>query len=100
VDSITDYIGKFWVDSITHNADALRFLMALLGPERIAYGTDYPFPLGDLEHGKFIEDMADLSETIKQQLFAGTVLDFLSLRAEDYTRPTPKDLPDDSTVYE
>lgn len=95
-----DYIGKFWVDSITHNADALRFLMSLLGPEKIAYGTDYPFPLGDLEHGKFIEDMADLSETIKQQLFAGTVLDFLSLRAEDYIRPTPKDLPDDSTVYE
>ncbi len=96
----TDYVGRFWVDSITHNADALRFLLALLGPDRIAYGTDYPFPLGDLEHGKFIEEMADLSPALKQQLFASTVLDFLDLQADDYLRPSPKELPDQDTVFE
>lgn len=80
------YVSKFWVDSITHNADALRFLIALMGPDKIAYGTDYPFPLGDLEHGKFIDDMPDLSHAIKQQLFAGTVANFLQLDLERYRR--------------
>jgi len=96
----TKYVGQFWVDSITHNADALRFLLALLGPDRIAYGTDYPFPLGDLEHGKFIEDMVDLSPAVKQQLFSTTVLDFLGLNAEAFLRPSPKELPDQDTVFE
>ncbi len=93
-----EYIGQFWVDSITHNADALRFLLALIGPDKIAYGTDYPFPLGDLEHGKFIHDMTDLSPAIKDLLFSGAVLDFLGLEAKDYeTRST---LSDSETVFE
>lgn len=78
------YVGKFWVDSITHNADALRFLLALLGPGKIGYGTDYPFPLGDLEHGAMIENMDELSDDVKAQLFSKTVLDFLGLDEKDY----------------
>lgn len=96
----SDYIGRFWVDSITHNADALRFLLALIGPDRIAYGTDYPFPLGDLEHGRFIETMPDLSDAIKERLFSGSVLDFLGLDADAYRRPTPKLLDKDDVVFE
>lgn len=82
-----DYVGKFWVDSITHNADALRYLIALMGEEKIAYGTDYPFPLGDLEHGKFIVEMTDLSQAAKQQIFATSLLDFLGLEASQFDRP-------------
>lgn len=74
-----DYLGRFWVDGITHNADALRFLISVVGAEKIAYGTDYPFPLGDLEHGKFIEDMQDLSSETKQQLFSSSLLSFLNI---------------------
>ncbi len=73
-----NYLGKFWVDGITHDIDALKFLIQTIGAEKIAYGTDYPFPLGDLEHGKFIEE-SDLPDTIKSQLLQGTVRDFLKL---------------------
>jgi aminocarboxymuconate-semialdehyde decarboxylase len=83
------YARRFWVDSITHNADALRFLLALMGPEKIAYGSDYPFPLGDLEHGKFIEDMDDLSPSVKQQLFQDSILTFLGLKPKAFERPRP-----------
>jgi aminocarboxymuconate-semialdehyde decarboxylase len=94
----TEYIGRFWVDSITHNADALRFLLALIGEDRIAYGTDYPFPLGDLEHGAFITAMDDLSPATKERLFSGTVLEFLGLEAKDY-EPWPSSR-DPHTVFE
>jgi aminocarboxymuconate-semialdehyde decarboxylase len=78
------YIGKFWVDGITHNQDALRFLIKVMGEKKIMYGTDYPFPLGDLEHGKFIDEMSDLSQDTKQQLFANSCLEWLNLKAEDF----------------
>jgi aminocarboxymuconate-semialdehyde decarboxylase len=32
----------------------LDFLMKLMGPKQLALGTDYPFPLGELEPGKLI----------------------------------------------
>jgi aminocarboxymuconate-semialdehyde decarboxylase len=84
-------VGQFWVDSITHNADALRYLISLVGENMIAYGTDYPFPLGDLEHGKFIEDMTDLSYATKQQIFATSLLQFLDLPAAQFQQPGQPD---------
>jgi aminocarboxymuconate-semialdehyde decarboxylase len=63
-----EYRGKFWVDGITHDQDALRYLISVIGEDKIAYGTDYPFPLGDLEHGKFIMEMSDLSDATKAKL--------------------------------
>lgn len=88
-----EYIGRFWVDSITHNADALRFLIALMGEHRIAYGTDYPFPLGDLDHGSFIEQMQDLSPVTKQTIFESSVLEFLGLQAQTFIREKPGHYP-------
>lgn len=74
-----EYIGRFWIDAITHDPDALRYVLNLFGAHRIAHGTDYPFPLGDLEHGKMITDMEDLSEETKEMIFSSSALDFLGL---------------------
>lgn len=74
-----EYIGKFWVDGITHDDDALKYIINLMGADKIAYGTDYPFPLGDLEHGAFIEKMEGISEETRQQLLSGTVKEFLGI---------------------
>jgi aminocarboxymuconate-semialdehyde decarboxylase len=74
-----EYIGKFWIDGITHDDDALKYLISLFGAAKIAYGSDYPFPLGDLEHGKFIEQMPGLSDDIKEQLLSKTALEFLGI---------------------
>jgi aminocarboxymuconate-semialdehyde decarboxylase len=81
------YVGKFWVDGVTHDADALRFLIKLMGAEKIAYGTDYPFPLGDLEHGRFIEDMTDLDAATKERLFSSSVCEFLGIDVRKF-QPT------------
>jgi aminocarboxymuconate-semialdehyde decarboxylase len=74
-----DYLGKFYVDSLVHDAGALRFLMELIGPRRIALGTDYPFPLGELTPGALIESMPDLSSETKDRLLYGTGQEFLGL---------------------
>lgn len=73
-----EYVGKFWVDSITHDIDLLKYLLKMQGSSKICFGTDYPFPLGDLEIGKFIEE-SDLSTSVKEDLFANATLDWLKL---------------------
>jgi aminocarboxymuconate-semialdehyde decarboxylase len=74
-----DYLGRFYVDSLVHDADALRLLLKLIGPQRVALGSDYPFPLGEAEPGALIESMDDLTGETKERLLRGTALEFLGL---------------------
>ena len=52
-----EYIGRFFVDSLVHEPEILKYMIGLLGSDRIALGSDYPFPLGEHHPGKMIEDM-------------------------------------------
>jgi aminocarboxymuconate-semialdehyde decarboxylase len=72
------YLGKFWVDSITHDIDALEYILKMQGSKRVCLGSDYPFPLGDLEIGKFIEG-SNLSQQVKEDIFANATLEWLQL---------------------
>jgi len=77
-----DYLGRFYLDSLVHDADVLRYLIKLVGVERIALGSDYPFPLGEATPGRLIESMAELSAETKDRLLAGTAIEFLNLRRD------------------
>lgn len=79
------YLGKFYVDSLVHDENALRYLIGLIGAERVALGSDYPFPLGEHHPGLMIESMDDLSDETKRRLLAGTALEFLGLKAEAFS---------------
>jgi aminocarboxymuconate-semialdehyde decarboxylase len=70
--------ARFYVDSLVHDAHALRLLLELFGAQRIAFGSDYPFSLGETHPGKLIESIK-LSEKEKTQLFSGSVREFLGL---------------------
>ena len=72
--------GRFYVDSLVHDVDALKLLLKLFGPERIALGSDYPFPLGEAEPGKLIDSIVDLSAKDKSQLLSETAREFLGLQ--------------------
>lgn len=43
------YLDRLWLDPITHDAEALRFLVAKVGLERIVMGTDLPFDMAPHE---------------------------------------------------
>ena len=73
-----DYLGKFWVDSLVHDPDALDFLIKKVGESKIALGTDYPFPLGELEPGNLIKSGNYSNETKEKMLFQNA-LDWLGL---------------------
>jgi aminocarboxymuconate-semialdehyde decarboxylase len=73
------YLGKFYLDSLVHDPDALRHLIRLVGVERVALGTDYPFPLGEREPGKLIESLTELTDAQRARLLAGTAREFLGM---------------------
>lgn len=76
-----EYLGKFWVDCITHDIDALKYILNMQGSKRVCLGSDYPFPLGDLEIGKFIEE-SDLSQNTIEDIFSHSTLEWLDLKKE------------------
>lgn len=71
--------ARFYVDSLVHDPDALRLLLKLFGVQRVALGSDYPFPLGEAHPGRLIESMDDLSSKHKKQLLSETAREFLGL---------------------
>jgi len=71
--------ARFYVDSLVHDPDALRYLMRLFGPSRICLGSDYPFPLGEAEPGRLIESMTDLTPHDREMMLSGASLEFLGL---------------------
>ncbi|SKC82537.1 amidohydrolase family protein [Ohtaekwangia koreensis] len=78
-----NYLGKFWVDSITHDPLMLEYTLKLQGSKRITLGTDYPFPLGDLKVGSFIEEM-DLDTSTKEDIFHNAALEWLNIKKERF----------------
>ncbi|MEP7324569.1 MAG: amidohydrolase family protein [Gemmatimonadota bacterium] len=79
-----EYLGRFYVDSLVHDEDALRLLLKLMTPERVAMGSDFPFPLGEKPAGQLIESMLDLSPATRDRLLAGTALEFLNIPRERF----------------
>jgi aminocarboxymuconate-semialdehyde decarboxylase len=75
-----DTPARFYVDSLVHDPDALRLLVKLFGAQRVALGSDYPFPLGEAHAGALIESLEALSAEGKSQLLFGNAQEFLGLR--------------------
>jgi aminocarboxymuconate-semialdehyde decarboxylase len=45
----SSYLKRFWYDSIVYDQATLDFLVARVGPDRVLYGSDYPFSIGDMK---------------------------------------------------
>ena len=77
------YLKRIYVDSLVHDARALRLVLDLFGADRIALGSDYPFPLGEERPGALIDSLS-LPEPVRDRLRAGTALEWLGRDASAY----------------
>jgi len=78
-----DFLGKIWTDSLVHDDAALRLLVEVIGEDRVILGTDYPFPLGEVQivdtwPGKVIAE-SDFSRKTKKKLLWDNAMSFLNL---------------------
>lgn len=73
-----EYLGNFWLDSLVHDPAMLNYLVDLCGADKIALGTDYPFPLGELQPGQLIRSMP-WTDRQKELLLSGSALQWLDM---------------------
>uniref|UniRef100_A0A3B4ZSQ6 2-amino-3-carboxymuconate-6-semialdehyde decarboxylase n=1 Tax=Stegastes partitus TaxID=144197 RepID=A0A3B4ZSQ6_9TELE len=78
------YLGSFYTDSLVHDPTSLKLLTDIIGKDKVMLGTDYPFPLGELQPGSLIESMDEFDDILKDKLLAANALEFLGLKREQF----------------
>ncbi|MBA2249638.1 MAG: amidohydrolase [Chitinophagaceae bacterium] len=78
------YVGKFWIDSLVHDPNALEYIVKVMGDNNICLGSDYPFPLGEQQPGKLIREM-NFEPTLKEKLLYKNALQWLNIRDDSIT---------------
>lgn len=76
-----DHLKRLYFDSIVHDNEALRYLVRTVGADRIAMGSDYPFPLGENPPGELVRGADWLSDAQRTRILAGTAIEFLGLKS-------------------
>jgi len=74
-----DYLDRCYLDTLVHDARVLRYLIDVFGAERLALGSDYPFPLGESRPGQLIKSLTDIDQATRQQLLGGTARQWLGI---------------------
>lgn len=77
------YIGKFWIDSLVHDKKALNFVVDMFGADKIALGSDYPFPLGENHPGNLIRQ-SGYEKIIQEKLLNGAALNWLGMEKNKF----------------
>jgi aminocarboxymuconate-semialdehyde decarboxylase len=73
----SDYLGKFWIDSLVHDANALEYIIRVMGEDKICCGSDYPFPLGELNPPGGLIETQIIDSTLKNKLLFENAIEWL-----------------------
>lgn len=68
-----EYLRRFFYDSIIFSPGALRYLVEVVGADRVLIGTDYPFVMSDMQPVQSLLS-AQLGEAAVQQICAAMTL--------------------------
>ena len=76
----TEYLKQIYVDSLVFSPEALRHLVAVVGPDHIGLGTDYPFPWTStpVDH---VMATPGLSDADREAILGGTLSKLLHIAA-------------------
>eukprot|EP00743_Colponemidia_sp_Colp-15_P000795 GILK01000877.1.p1 GENE.GILK01000877.1~~GILK01000877.1.p1 ORF type:complete len:351 (+),score=38.98 GILK01000877.1:39-1055(+) len=77
------YMGRFWVDSLVHEPEALKSIVRLFGEDKVCLGSDYPFPLGEEKPGALVE-ASEFDQEVKDKILSKNAFNWLGLSEEKY----------------
>ena len=65
------YLRRFHYDTVTHSDLALRYLVELVGGDRVVIGTDYRFDMGCMDPVRTLKAISDLPRSDKAMILGG-----------------------------
>ena len=72
-----DLLRRLYFDSLVFDAQALRYLLDLVGADHVCIGTDSPFDMADEQPARTIESVPGLTDDEREQVCCGTALRLL-----------------------
>jgi aminocarboxymuconate-semialdehyde decarboxylase len=69
-------LRRFYFDALTHDADALKFLVEKAGADRVTIGTDAPFDMAEEDPVAMIEALP-IMDRQREQILGLNALDLL-----------------------
>ena len=70
-------LRRFYFDALTHDADALRFLVAKVGADRVTIGTDAPFDMAEDDPLAMIDELTHLTAAERERILGLNALELL-----------------------
>lgn len=71
----SEYLKLMYFDTITHSTPALSYLIDTVGAERVMLGSDYPFPMGDIDPIQSVRNITGLSPLSEEKIMGNTAAD-------------------------
>jgi len=74
-----EYLRRFYYDSVVFEPAAMRYLVGIVGADRVVAGTDWPFDMADPDPN-IIVGRAGLNTSVSAQILGGTAAELLGLK--------------------
>ena len=74
-----EYLRRFYYDTITHDQSALKYLIELVGADRIVLGSDYCFDMSYQRPVDVVMEHKEISEAERELILCGNAKHLLNL---------------------
>ena len=76
----SEYARRMYTDCAVFDPGALRLLTDVMGTDRVMLGSDYPFPLGEIEIGALVKGTPGFSPADRQRILNDNARAFFGLQ--------------------
>lgn len=76
-----EFFKNFYFDIITHNPDALRYLISLAGSDHVLLGSDYPYDMGDLNPVQTVSQLSGIKVKDRKKILRENAIALFGLKA-------------------
>jgi aminocarboxymuconate-semialdehyde decarboxylase len=73
----SEYLNRIYYDTCALSEESNRFVIDTMGADRVVFGTDYPFDIGDPEGRRSVPVIDSLPATVRRRIYADNALRLL-----------------------
>ena len=74
------FLKNFYFDTITHNPEALRYLIAMAGSDHVLLGSDYPYDMGDQDPVNTVSKLPRIKKEDRMRIMRDNAVKLFGLK--------------------